>query len=176
MKVVVLSLVVPLYFFQPAVAGKIYTWTDGEGNVHIEGKPPADDSVVENVIHFQEPPAKGSRQPGTIENAPSASDQRAADLVKKLKRLNQKKDQIEAIVEENKAAIRAAEQDAGVYRKRNSARSRRNKKMYERQLLVLRNNLMTYESRLQYLNEDIAETEQSIKRLEMNIESETRKP
>ena len=46
---------------------------------------------------------------------------------------------------------------------------RRNEKSIERQLVVLNNNLTTYQSDLRYVEEDIAETERRLETIELNM-------
>jgi len=176
LKAMGLFLVGLVYLFEPVLAGKIYTWTDEKGIVRIDGRPPADGSVVKNIIHYQDPPAEAPTQDHAMQEHLSVEDQQTADLKKKLKRLKEREVQIIAIVEENKETIMLAEKDAAKYRRRSGAYARRNEKIYDRQLIVLKNNLRTYQSDLRYVKEDIDETEQTIKDLKGNIESGNRRP
>jgi predicted RNase H-like nuclease (RuvC/YqgF family) len=162
LKAMGLLLVGLFYLSEPAEAGKIYTWVDGNGNVNIDDRPPADSSVVKTIIHYRDPSTQITSPEHAALTNQSAEDKRAADLGKRLIRLKERQEQIETIVEENEATIMETEKDAAKYRKRSGAYARRNKKIYERQLVVLKNNLIMYQQDLQYVKEDIAETEQSI--------------
>ena len=96
--------------------------------------------------------------------------QQAEQLNKQLKRLKERKTQLEKIIVENQDSIAAAEKDAAYYRKRSGSYARRNEKSIERQVLVLNNNLTTYQSDLRYVQEDIAETEQRLKAIELSMQ------
>jgi hypothetical protein len=157
-----------LAFMSAAVAGEVYTWTDADGNIHITDRPPKDSSQVESVIRYSKPPEAGA-PPDPVPQPDSVEMQQAQQLNKQLKRLKERQTQIEKIVAENKASIAAAEKDAAYYRKRSGSYARRNEKTIQRQLVVLNNNLTTYQSDLRYVEEDIAETEQRLETIELNM-------
>ncbi|MCB2146730.1 MAG: DUF4124 domain-containing protein [Deltaproteobacteria bacterium] len=157
-----------LVLINPAVAGEVYTWTDAEGNIHITDQPPDDRSPVESIIRYSAPTeTKASPDPPPQPN--SADLQQAEQLNKQLKRLKERKTQLEKIIVENRASIAAAEKDAEYYRKRSGSYARRNEKSIERQLVVLNNNLTTYQSDQRYVDEDIAETEKRLETIELNM-------
>ena len=139
----------------PAVAGEVYTWTDADGNIHITDRPPKDSSQVDSVIRYSNP-ARPAAPPDPVPLPDSVDMQQTQQLNKQLKRLKERKTQIEKIIKENQASIAAAEKDAAYYRKRSGSYARRNEKSIERQLVVLNNNLNTYQSDLRYVEEDIA--------------------
>ena len=158
-----------LALVSPAIAGEVYTWTDADGNIHITDRPPKDRSQVESVIRYSKPletntPLDPVPQPDSVEM------QQTQQLNKQLKRLKERKTQLEKIVAENQASIAAAEKDAAYYRKRSGSYARRNEKTIQRQLVVLNNNLTTYQSDLRYVEEDIAETEQRLEAIELNMQ------
>lgn len=147
-----------LVFLGPAAAGEVFTWTDGEGNIHITDRPPKDGAQIENVIHYSNPSeTKIPPEPETKQD--SAETLQAAHLNKQLKRLKERKIELEKIIDENKDSIAAAEKDAAYYHKRSGSYARRNEKTAMLQLGVLNNNLTTYLSDLRYVMEDISEIE-----------------
>lgn len=151
-------LLVFLLLLQPAFAGEVYTWTDADGNIHITDRPPGDSSQVESVIHYSNrPETTAPTDPVPKQN--SVETQQLEQLSKQLKRLKERKTQLEKIIAENQTSIAAAEKDAEHYRRRSGSYARRNKKAIERQLMVLKNNLTTYQSDLLYVEEDIVENE-----------------
>jgi predicted RNase H-like nuclease (RuvC/YqgF family) len=167
LQITLLSLWIVLVLVGPAIAGEVYTWTDADGNIHITDRPPKDSSQVESVIRYSKPPEPAA----TTDSVPppnGAEMQQAQQLNKQLKRLKERKTQLEKIVAENQASIAAAEKDAAYYRKRSGSYARRNEKTIQRQLVVLNNNLTTYQSDLRYVEEDIAETEQLLEAIELN--------
>jgi len=162
------ALFIVLVLLNPAVAGEVYTWTDAEGNIHITDRPPGDRSPVESVIRYSAPtgtdaPPEPSPQPNSVEM------QQAEQLSKQLKRLKERKTQLEKIIGESQASIAAAEKDAEHYRKRSGSYARRNEKSIERQLVVLNNNLTTYQSDQRYIDEDIAETEKLLETIGLTM-------
>jgi predicted RNase H-like nuclease (RuvC/YqgF family) len=161
-------LVVVLVLLSPAAAGEVYTWTDAHGNIHITDRPPADSSRVDSVIRYSNP----AETDGPSEPAPqqdSMDMQQAEQLNKQLTRLKERKTQLEKIIAENQASIAATEKDAAYYRKRSGSYARRNEKSIERQLVVLRNNLVTYQSDQRYVEEDITETQKRIETIELKM-------
>jgi predicted RNase H-like nuclease (RuvC/YqgF family) len=161
-------LCVGLVFLSTAVAGEVYTWTDADGNIHITDRPPKDSSQVESVIRYSKP-TEPAASPDPAPQADSLAMQRADQLNKQLKRLRERKTQLEKITAENQASIAAAEKDAAYYRKRSGSYARRNEKSIERQLVVLNNNLTTYQSDLRYVEEDIAEIEKRLETIASNM-------
>ena len=157
-------LCVVLVLAGPAVAGEVYTWTDADSNIHISDRPPKDSTQVDSVIRYSKP----AETAATPDPAPQFDSTEMQQLNKQLKRLKERKTQLEKIIAENKASIAAAEKDAAYYRKRSGSYGRRNVKSIERQLVVLNNNLTTYQSDLRYVEEDIAETEKRLKAIELN--------
>jgi ABC-type lipopolysaccharide export system ATPase subunit len=93
--------------------------------------------------------------------------QQAEQLNRQLKRLKERKAQLEKIISENQASIADAEKDAAYYRKRSGSYARRNEKSIERQLVVLANNLATYQSDQRYVQEDILEIEKLLEAIEL---------
>ncbi|WP_372679111.1 DUF4124 domain-containing protein [Desulfosarcina sp.] len=174
MKMVLATIIVPwivLAFVSPAAAGEVYTWTDADGNIHITDRPPEDSVQVDSVIRYSQP-AETAASPDRAPQPDSLAMQAADQLNKQLKRLRERKTQLEKIIVENQASIAAAEKDAAYFRKRSGSYARRNETSVERQLVVLNNNLTTYQSDLRYVEEDIADID---KRLE-TIESQIRMP
>ena len=173
-------LCVGLVFLSAAVAGEVYTWTDADGNIHITDRPPKDSAQVESVIRYSKP-TETAASPDPAPQPDSLDMQQAEQLNKQLKRLKERKTQLEKIIVENQDSIAAAEKDAAYYRKRSGSYARRNTKSIERQVLVLNNNQTTYQSDLRYVQEDIAETEQRLKAIELSMrqprgESDTSTP
>lgn len=162
-------LCVVLVLAGPAIAGEVYTWTDTDGNIHITDRPPKDSSQVDSVIRYSNP-AEPEPPPEPVSQPDSVAVQQAEQLNKQLKRLKERRTQIEKIIKENQASIAAAEKDAAYYRKRSGSYARRNEKSIERQLVVLNNNLTTYQSDLRYMEEDIAESEKHLKTIELNMQ------
>lgn len=158
----VIILAVSLVLLQPVTAGEVYTWTDTDGNIHIADKPPTDGSPVDRIIRYSNRPASNA-PPEPTPQPIKAEQQQLEQLKKRLKRLNERHAQLETIIAENQAAIAMAQKDADYYRKRRGSYGRRNVKAIERQLVVLNNNLTTYQSDQRYVVEDIAEIEQRIK-------------
>jgi hypothetical protein len=148
----------------PAAAGEVYTWTDADGNIHITDRPPKDSTQVDSVIRYSKPVETAA----TPDPAPQFDNTEMQQLNKQLKRLKERKTQLEKIIVENQASIAAAEKDAAYYRKRSGSYARRNEKSIERQLVVLKNNLTTYQSDLRYVEEDSAETEKRLEAIELN--------
>lgn len=161
---------VALVLVGPAVAGEVYTWTDADGNIHITDRPPQNSSQVESVIRYSNP-AETSAPPDPAPQTESIEVQQAEQLNKQLKRLRERKTQLEKIIVENQASIAAAEKDAAYYRKRSGSYARRNEKSIERQLTVLNDNLTIYQSDLRYVEEDIAETEKRLETIELNMKT-----
>lgn len=162
------ALFIALVLLNPAAAGDVYTWTDADGNIHITDRPPGDNSPVESVIRYSAP--KETDAPPDPAPQPTSVDmQQAEQLSKQLKRLKERKTQLEKIIVENQASIAAAEKDAEFYRKRSGSYARRNEKSIERQLVVLNNNLTTYRNDRRYVDEDIAETEKLLEIIEQNM-------
>jgi predicted RNase H-like nuclease (RuvC/YqgF family) len=156
-----------LGLLSPAAAGEVYTWTDADGNIHITDKPPKEGAPVDSVIRYANP-TEAAATPDPAPQPDSVEMQQAQQLNKQLKRLKERKTQLEKIIAENQASIAAAEKDAAHYRKRSGSYARRNEKTIERQLVVLTNNMTTYQSDLRYVEEDIAETEQLLENIELN--------
>lgn len=152
-----------------AIAGEVYTWTDADGNIHITDRPPKDSSQVDSVIRYSKPP-EAPVPPAPPPQPDSVEIQQVQQLNKQLKRLKERKTQLETIIAENQTSIEAAEKDAAYYRKRSGSYARRNEKTIQRQLVVLTNNLTTYQNDLRYVMEDIAETEQRLDALELNTQ------
>lgn len=169
-------LIVLLAFVGQTLAGEIYTWTDEDGNVHITDRPPANTHPpVENVIRYSSPSEPAAPSPPVLqETVPST--QAIDRLKKRLNRLKQRKDEFEEIIEQNETSIAAAEKEAATYHKRSGSYARRNVKLIERELLVLRNNLTTYQSELKYVEEDIAETGQALKTIEVEMNRPSNRP
>jgi hypothetical protein len=158
---------VVLVVMTPAAAGEVYTWTDADGNLHITDRPPKDSSTIDSVIRYSNPVAPEA----TPEPAPqpdSAAMQQAEQLNRQLKRLKERKTQLEKSIAENQTGIAAAEKDAAYYRKRSGSYARRNEKSIQRQLVVLNNNLAAYQNDLRYVEEDIAETEKRLEIIELD--------
>ncbi len=151
----------------PAIAGEVYTWTDADGNIHITDRPPKDGTQVDSVIRYSKP-AETAAAPAPAPQFNSAEMQQAEQLNKQLTRLQERKAQLERIIAENKTSIAAAEKDAAYYRKRSGSYARRNEKSIERQLVVLNNNLTTYQTDLRYVEEDIAEAQKGLESIESN--------
>ena len=162
-------LFVLLVLLRPALAGEVYTWTDEEGNIHITDRPPQDSTQVESVIRYSNRP-ETKAPPDPVPQQASLAMLQAEQLNKQLGRLKERKTQLEKIIAENQASIAAAEKDAAYYRKRSGSYARRNQKSIERQLLVLTNNLTTYQSDLRYVEEDIAESQRLLEAIEGNVE------
>lgn len=165
------ALWVVLVLVGPATAGEVYTWTDADGNIHITDRPPGDSVQVDSVIRFSKP-AETEAPPGPTPQADSVAMIAADQLNKQLKRLRERKAQLEKIIVENQDSIAAAEKDAAYFRKRSGSYARRNEKSIQRQLVVLNNNLTTYQSDLRYVEEDISEIN---KRLD-TIASDMKRP
>ena len=161
-------LVVVLVLLSPAAAGEVYTWTDADGNIHITDRPPADSSRVDSVIRYSNP-AETDGPPEPAPQQDSMDMQQVEQLNKQLMRLKERKTQLEKIIAENQASIAATEKDAAYYRKRSGSYARRNEKSIERQLVVLRNNLVTYQSDKRYVEEDITETQKRIESIELKM-------
>ena len=157
-----------LMLLQPAFAGEVYTWTDADGNIHLTDRPPQDSSQVESVIRYSNRPETNA-PPDPVPKQKRVEMQQAQQLSKQLKRLKERKTQLEKIIVENQTSIAAAEKDAAYYRKRSGSYARRNEKSIERQLVVLNNNLTTYQSDLRYVEEDIAETEKRFETIALNM-------
>ena len=162
-------LCVGLVFLSTAVAGEVYTWTDADGNIHITDRPPKDSAQVDSVIRYSKP-TETDAPPDPAPQPDSVDMQQAKQLNKQLKRLKERRTQLEKIIVENQASIAAAEKDAAYYRKRSGSYARRNEKSIERQLVVLNNNLTTYQSDLRYVEEDIAESEKRLEAIELNMQ------
>lgn len=162
------ALFIALVLLAPAAAGEVYTWTDADGNIHISDRPPGDRSPVDSVIRYSAP-KETDASPDPAPQPNSADMQQAEQLHKQLKRLKERKAQLEKIIVENQGSIAAAEKDAEYYRKRSGSYARRNEKSIERQLVVLNNNLTTYQSDQRYVEEDIAETEKRLETIELNM-------
>jgi hypothetical protein len=160
---------VVLVLVSPVAAGEVYTWTDADGNIHITDRPPKDSAQVESVIRYSKP-TETAASPDPAPQPDSLDMQQAEQLNKQLKRLKERKTQLEKIIVENQDSIAAAEKDAAYYRKRSGSYARRNEKSIERQVLVLNNNQTTYQSDLRYVQEDIAETEQRLKAIELSMQ------
>jgi predicted RNase H-like nuclease (RuvC/YqgF family) len=165
---ILLALAASLLLIRPAVADKVYTWTDADGNIHISDRPPADGSSVDSVIDYSIPPEKPV-SPDSAAQQKNAEAQRVKQLSKRLKRLKERQAQLETIIAENQASIAAAQKDADYYRRRSGSYARRNVKAIERQLVVLKNNLTTYQSDLGYIAEDIAEIDRIRKAIESDF-------
>lgn len=162
-------LFVLLVLLRPALAGEVYTWTDEEGNIHITDRPPQDSTQVESVIRYSNrPETKAPSAPAPQQE--SLAMLQAEQLNKKLGRLKERKTQLEKIIAENQASIAGAEKDSAYYNKRSGSYARRNQKLIERELLVLTNNLTTYQSDLRYAEEDIAESQRLLEAIERNVE------
>ncbi len=151
-----------------ACAGEVYTWTDAAGNVHITDRPPTDGAQIESVIRYS------NRQATNLPDDPAQQQnrletQQAEQLGKQLKRFKARKTQLEKSIAENQASIAAAGKDAEYYRKRSGSSARRNEKATERQLVVLNNNLTTYQSDMRYVEEDIAEAERLLEAIELKL-------
>ncbi len=155
---------VVLALMSAAVAGEVYTWTDADGNIHITDRPPKDSTQVDSVIRYSKPAETAT----TPDPAPQFDSTEMQQLNKQLKRLKERKTQLEKTIVENQASIAAAQKDAAYYRKRSGSYARRNEKSIERQLVVLNNNFTTYQSDLRYVEEDIAETEKRLEAIELN--------
>ncbi len=160
-------LCVGLVFLSTATAGEVYTWTDADGNIHITDRPPKERSQVDSVIRYSTP-AETEAPPDPATQPDSVAMQQAEQLNKQLKRLRERKTQLERIIAENKTSIAAAEKDAAYYRKRSGSYGRRNVKSIERQLVVLNDNLTTYQTDLRYVEEDIAEAQKGLETIELN--------
>jgi len=158
---------VVLVLVSPVAAGEVYTWTDADGNIHITDRPPKDSAQVESVIRYSKP-TETAASPDPAPQPDSLDMQQAEQLNKQLKRLKERKTQLERIIAENKTSIAAAEKDAAYYRKRSGSYGRRNEKSIERQLVVLNNNLTTYQTDLRYVEEDIAEAQKGLESIELN--------
>jgi predicted RNase H-like nuclease (RuvC/YqgF family) len=150
----------------PAVAGEVYTWTDADGNIHITDRPPAANAPVERVIRYSSP-TRTAPPPDPVPRQDSVDRQQAEQLNRQLTRLKERKAQLEKIISENQASIADAEKDAAYYRKRSGSYARRNEKSIERQLVVLANNLATYQSDQRYVQEDILEIEKLLETIEL---------
>ena len=162
-------LFVLLVLLRPALAGEVYTWTDEEGNIHITDRPPQDSTQVESVIRYSNrPETKAPSDPELQKN--KIVTQKVAQLNKKLKRLKERKMQLETILAENQAGIDTAEKDATYYSKRRGSYGRRNQKAIEQQLVLMNSNLTTYQSDLRYVEEDIAEIQRLLEAIELNVE------
>ena len=162
-------LFVLLMLLKPALAGEVYTWSDEEGNIHITDRPPKDSTQVESVIRYSDrPETKAPSDPAPQQD--SVEMLQAEQLNKKLGRLKEGKTQLEKIIAENQASIAAAEKESAYYNKRSGSYARRNQNTIERQLLVLTNNLTTYQSDLRYVEEDIAESQRLLEAIELNVE------
>ena len=161
---------VALVLVSPAVAGEVYTWTDADGNIHITDRPPNNRTQHESVIQNSNT-AETATTPDPARQADIVEMQQAEQLNKQLKRLRERKTQLEKIIVENQANIAAAEKDAAYYRKRSGSYARRNEKSIERQLAVLNDNLTIYQSDLRYVEEDIAETEKRLETIELNMKT-----
>lgn len=161
-------LVVVLALLNPAAAGEVYTWTDADGNIHITDRPPEDRSQVESVIRYSNP-TETAAPPKPAPHQDSVEMQQAERLKKQLTRLKERRTQLEKIIAENKASIAAAEKDAAYYRKRSGSYGRRNEKSIERQLVVLNDNLTTYQTDQRYVEEDIAEIENLLETTELKM-------
>lgn len=153
----------------PASAGEIYTWTDKNGNIHITDRPPKDSSQVESVIRYSnspdtKTPTASSLQPNRVDT------QQKAKLNKQLRRLKERKTLLEKFIAENQVNIAAAEKEVAIYHKRSGSYARRNEKLIERQMVVLKDNLTTYESDLRYVDEDIVETRQLLETVDQNLQ------
>ena len=160
-------LFVLLMFLKPALAGEVYRWTDEDGNIHITDRPPQDSTQVESVIPYSKPlETKAPSDPELQKN--KIVTQKVAQLNKKLKRLKERKTQLETILAENQAGIDTAEKDAAYYSKRRGSYGRRNQKAIQQQLVLMNSNLITYQSDLRYVEEDIAETERLLEAIEQN--------
>ena len=158
---------VVLVLVSPAAAGEVYTWTDADGNIHITDRPPKERSQVDSVIRYSTP-AETEAPPDPATQPDSVAMQQAEQLNKQLTRLQERKAQLERIIAENKTSIAAAEKDAAYYRKRSGSYGRRNVKSIERQLVVLNDNLTTYQTDLRYVEEDIAEAQKGLETIELN--------
>jgi len=156
-----------LVLVSPAAAGEVYTWTDADGNIHITDRPPKERSQVDSVIRYSTP-AETEAPPDPATQPDSVAMQQAKQLNKQLTRLQERKAQLERIIAENKTSIDAAEKDAAYYRKRSGSYGRRNVKSIERQLVVLNDNLTTYQTDLRYVEEDIAEAQKGLESIESN--------
>jgi hypothetical protein len=152
----------------PAAAGEVYTWTDADGNIHVSDRPPEENVQVDSVIRYSRP-AETEAAPDRAPQPDSLAMQAADQLKKQLKRLRERKTQLAKIIVENQASIAAAEKDAAYYRKRSGSYARRNETSIERQLVVLNNNLTTYQSDLRYVEEDIVEIEKRLATLASQI-------
>ena len=149
---------VVLAFLHPAVAGEVYTRTDADGTNHNTDRRPEAPTPVERVIRFANPTDK-EVLPDPVAPPESLDMQQAEQLNKRLKRLKERKAQLEKTIVQNQASIRAAEKEAAYYQKRSGSYARRNEKSILRQLVVLKNNLTTYQTDHRYIEEDMAETE-----------------
>jgi chaperonin cofactor prefoldin len=158
---------VVLVLLTPAAAGEVYTWTDAEGNIHITDRPPKDSTQVDSVIRYSKPAEKAAA-PTPAPQFNSAQMQQVEQLNKQLTRLQERKAQLERIIADNKTSIAEAEKDAAYYRKRSGSYGRRNVKSIERQLVVLNDNLTTYQTDLRYVGEDIAEAQKGLESIESN--------
>jgi predicted RNase H-like nuclease (RuvC/YqgF family) len=162
------ALLIAVVLLNPAVAGEVFTWTDAEGNIHITDRPPGDRSPVESVIRYSAPKETDAPpDPAPLHNRVDL--QQAEQLNKQLNRLKERKAQLGKMIVENQASIAAAEKDAEYYRRRSGSYARRNEISIERQLVVLNNNLTTYQSDQRYVDEDIAETEKRLETIELNM-------
>ena len=117
--VILMILLVPV-LLAPTLAGEVYTWTDADGNVHITDRPPKDRSQVESVIRYSNQP-ETIAQPDPAPQQVSVETQQAEKLKKQLKRLQERKTQLEKIIAENQASIAEAEKDAARYRRRSGS-------------------------------------------------------
>lgn len=162
-------LLVWLLLVCPGYTGEVFTWKDADGNIHITDRPPENGSPTETVIPYSDQPETETRTK-PVPQQPSAKSEQVEQLEKRLKRLNERKIQLQQFVAESKDGIASATKDADYYSRRSGPSARRIQKGLQRQLVELNNNLAIYQSDLRYVEEDIADAEERLKVIALNLD------
>ena len=144
-------------------AGRIYTGTDVNGNVHISERPPSDPSLIRKTIPYAFP--SETRSSSVTIPQPTATLNHSVDRRQQsFDRLRVRKHQLETIIAQNQASIAEAQKGVQTLRRRSGSYDRRNVKTIERQLIGLHHKLEIYQSDMAYVKAYIAELERDLKR------------
>lgn len=153
----------------PAAAGEIYTWTDGDGTVHISDQPPKDHPATETVVRYSSPSTHAKASIPAPQQITADNQGQTDWLAKRLERLKARKSQLEVIVAQNQAGVAEAQKEVATLNRRSGSYARRNRKIVEWQLMMLQNNLITYLGELKNVDVDIEEVKAVLEATDMTL-------
>ena len=157
-----------------AEAGKVYTWTDEHGNLHITNTPPPKQAKIKEVLPYQQKTGdekqsdKQLQKKEKLEDLKAAQEQQIEDAKRKLRQAD----------ERAKAAVARAEQitqDHNAYIER-LASTKEKRKQFRKKIQRLKDEAVLAQEVANNAIEDARQAAEALQELEEEIAKGSQKP